>query len=293
VSLASAILITLRPRQWVKNLFVLAPLVFSKHLFDLAFALKAGVAAVAFCCLSGAVYAFNDVRDVAQDRQHPVKCRRPVAAGQLGESTALAVGAVLGLFALVVCGLVSVHLLAAASAYGALNLAYTLHLKRIAFVDVLVIASGFLLRVVAGALAIGVPVSPWLLACTALLASLLGFGKRAHELTQTSAADAPHATRASLAGYSAGALRWAMYALAAATSGAYALYTQDLRTVEFFGTRQLVWTLPFCAIGIARFLMLALWTPHDDSPTDAILRDPVFLVNILLWGGTVLFIIYR
>ncbi|RMH45358.1 MAG: decaprenyl-phosphate phosphoribosyltransferase [Deltaproteobacteria bacterium] len=287
---ASAILRTLRPRQWVKNAFVIAPLVFSRHLFDAAYAWRAAAATAAFCALSGAVYAFNDVRDVDQDRRHPLKRHRPIASGQLGERTALAVAAVLAAAALAVAAWLSIELLAVATAYGVANLAYSLRLKRIAFVDVAIIAAGFLLRVLGGAYAIHVPVSPWLLACTALLALMLGFGKRAHELA--AAGDGATATRAALAGYSLRTLRAAMYALAAATTTAYALYTLDARTVAFFGTRHLVWTTPFPAIGIARFLSLSLWHPRDESPTDAILRDPLFLVNLAAWGATVLAIIY-
>ena len=284
----------MRPRQWVKNLFVAAPLVFSKNLTDPAMAVRAAVALAAFCLLSGAVYAFNDIRDAEADRRHPRKRLRPVASGALGERAALAEAAVLATVALTACAALSWPLLAVAAGYLVNNLAYSLVLKRIAFVDVLLIAAGFLLRVLAGGLAIGVPVSPWLLACTGLLASLLGFGKRAHELIRAEVAEVEaHHTRASLAGYRVRHLRWAMTLLAVATTVAYGLYTQDHHTVAFFGTRALVVTLPFCLFGIARFAQLALWRASDDSPTDAILRDPAFLLNLAAWGATVVAIIYR
>jgi decaprenyl-phosphate phosphoribosyltransferase len=291
---ARAVLVTMRPRQWVKNLFVAAPLVFSKNLTDPALAARAGLALLAFCLLSGAVYAFNDVRDAEADRRHPSKRRRPIASGALGETAALVAAALLAGTALVACASLSWMLFAAAAGYLANNLAYSLALKKIAFLDVLLIAVGFLLRVMAGGLAIDVPVSPWLLACTGLLASLLGFGKRAHELLQAEAAaiDA-RTTRASLAGYRVRHLRWAMTLLAIATSAAYALYTQDHHTVSFFGTHALLFTLPFCLFGIARFAQLALWRGGDDSPTDAILRDPIFLLNLLGWAASVVAIIYR
>ena len=289
-----AILLTLRPQQWVKNLFVVAPLVFSKHLFDQTYVLRTTAATLVFCALSGAVYAFNDVRDAAADRVHPVKRRRPVAAGDLPKTTALLVAALLAMVALGGAALLSFRFAGAAIAYLGVNLAYSLWLKQVAFVDVLLIGGGFLLRVLGGALVIEVPPSPWLLVCTALLAMMLGFGKRAHELLLAlrSGREAA-ATRAALAGYRAATLRWALGGLALATCVAYAAYTQDDRTVEFFGTRQLVWTLPFCIFGIVRFLGLALWRPRVHSPTEAMLRDWAFLLNIALWGAAVLTIIYR
>lgn len=290
---ARAILVTLRPHQWVKNLFVVAPLVFSKHLFDGAFALRTAAAVAVFCALSGAVYAFNDVRDAAQDRQHPTKRFRPIAAGQLSENGALITAALLAAIALAGAIGLDWRLAAAAGTYGAMNLAYSIALKRIAFLDVLIIAAGFLLRVAAGAFAIAVPISPWLLACTGLLAALLGFGKRAHELLLAERAGLdPGATRTSLAGYSRATLKWSLAFLAGTTCATYAVYTQDSRTVEFFNTRELIWTLPFCILGIGRFLQLALWRPRPQSPTDAMLRDWKFLANIAIWGLVVLIIIY-
>jgi decaprenyl-phosphate phosphoribosyltransferase len=283
----------MRPSQWVKNLFVAAPLVFSKNLLDPDMALRVALALLAFCLLSGAVYAFNDVRDAEADRRHPKKRFRPIASGALSERFALVAAALLAGVALAGCAALSLPLLAVAAGYLVNNLAYTLALKRVAFLDVLLIAGGFLLRVWAGGLAIDVPVSPWLLACTGLLACLLGFGKRAHELMLAESSDRDaHETRPSLAGYRVRHLRWAMSLLAVATTGAYALYTQDGHTVSFFGTRALIFTLPFCLLGIVRFTQLALWRSGDDSPTDAILRDPAFLLNLGAWGAVVLAIIY-
>lgn len=293
MSTARAILVTLRPHQWVKNLFVVAPLVFSKHLFDAGFALHTAAAVAVFCALSGAVYAFNDVRDAVQDRQHPTKQFRPIAAGQLSETAALITAGALAAAALAGAFLLDWRLGAVASTYAVMNLAYSISLKRIAFVDVFIIAAGFLLRVAAGAFAIDVPISPWLLACTGLLASLLGFGKRAHELLLAERAGLdPRSTRTSLAGYSRGALKWSLAILAGATCATYAMYTQDQRTLEFFRTRELIWTLPFCILGIGRFLQLALWRPRPQSPTESMLRDWPFLINIVLWGVVVLIIIY-
>ena len=289
-----AVLATLRPRQWFKNSFVLAPLVFAKHLFDASYALRAIAAFAVFCALSGAVYAFNDVRDAAQDSEHPTKRRRPVAAGELSERAALVLAVLLAVSALFAGAALSLAFCTVAAGYLANNVAYTLLIKRIPFVDVLSIAGGFLLRVVAGAFAVGVVVSPWLLVCTGLIACLLGLGKRAHELSQARASDrAAATTRAALSGYRLGPLRAILIVLAVATMTAYALYTRDDRTVAFFVTEQLIWTTPFCVLGIGRFLQLALSGARDDSPTDTILRDPMFLLNLAAWGAAVVAIIYQ
>jgi 4-hydroxybenzoate polyprenyltransferase len=293
VSTARAILITLRPAQWVKNTFVAVPLVFSKHLFDTGYALRALAAVAAFCALSGAVYLLNDLRDAPEDRMHPLKKHRPIAAGTLGENTAIASALALAGVGLVGCLLLDWRVALLGGAYLVNNLGYSFGLKRVAFVDVLMIVAGFLLRVTAGAYAIAVDVSPWLLACTGLLAAMLGFGKRAHELLLAGAdARDPAATRPSLAGYDLRLLRVVMIVLAAATATAYALYTQDARTLHFFGTRQLIWTLPMALFGIFRFLQLALWRPRQHSPTDAVLRDWPSLLNLAIWAAAVVLIIY-
>ena len=275
---------TIRPHQWVKNVFVAAPLVFSRHLTDPAYVARTAVAVLAFCLLSGAVYAFNDVRDVEQDRAHPKKRHRPIAAGVLSERAALTSAAALAAVALGACMVIAWPLAGVAAGYLVQNVAYSLRLKHIAFVDVAVIASGFLLRVLAGAAAIAVPASGWLLLCTALLATLLGLGKRAHELSWAERAGHATQTRAALAGYRIPVVRVAMLVLALGTCGAYLAYTVDPHTIAFFGTDRLAYSTPFVVLGIVRFLGLALWWPKDDSPTEAMLRDPWFLAIL---GGAV------
>jgi 4-hydroxybenzoate polyprenyltransferase len=291
-----AVLKTLRPHQWVKNLFVAAPLVFAKHLLDAEYLWREAVAVAAFCALSGAVYAFNDVRDVEADRAHPTKRHRPIAAGRLSERAALILAAVLAIGAMGATVWLGGRTPIWAGAYLAVNLGYSMGLKRVAFVDVGLLAAGFLLRVLAGAAAIAVPASRWLLLCTALLAAFLGLGKRAHELAaaERGGRDARE-TRASLAGYRAPAVKAVMIALALATTAAYVLYTRSPHTIEFFGTSRLVWTAPFCALGVLRFAQLSIGRSHlgDDSPTDAMLRDWPFLLNLAGWAIAVLAIIYR
>lgn len=290
---ARAIVRTLRPHQWVKNLFVAAPLVFAKHLEEGDYLWRTAIAVAAFCALSGAVYAFNDVLDVEADRAHPRKRFRPIAAGQLGERSAIVLAVVLALAALGACLALSWQTAAWAAAYGVMNLAYSLKLKHVAFVDVLLISSGFMARVGAGGAAIAVEPSRWLLVCTGLLATYLALGKRAHELT-LAARDGREATstRAALAGYRLSWVRVGMGVLGAATIAAYVLYTVDEHTRTFFGTRELPWSAPFCAVGIGRFAWLALVKPGGDSPTDAMLRDPLFLLNLAAWAVVILVIVY-
>jgi 4-hydroxybenzoate polyprenyltransferase len=276
----------------VKNVFVAAALVFSRHLGDHVYVLRTVAAIAAFCMLSGAVYAFNDVRDVEEDRQHPTKKSRPIAAGQLSERAALTWAAIFALTALTGCALLSWKLALFALAYFVQNLAYSIKLKHIAFVDVLVIANGFLLRVLAGAAAINVPASRWLLLCTALLALFFGLGKRAHELAWVERSGGKAETRAALAGYNIPVIRVIMSVLLLVTSGAYLAYTVDPHTVEFFGTKNLPYSAPFVVFGLLRFMSLALWWPKADPPTEAMLKDPWCLLDFVAATATVLYIIY-
>jgi 4-hydroxybenzoate polyprenyltransferase len=282
----------MRPRQWVKNVFVAAPLVFSRHLGNPAYVVRSALAVLAFCALSGAVYAFNDVRDAEADRAHATKRFRPIAARELSERAALIWAGILALGSLAGSLALSWELGGIAALYLAQNLAYSLGLKKVAFVDVALIASGFLLRVLAGATAIAVPASRWLLLCTALLALFLGLGKRGHELTWAARTQRANTTRAALAGYRIEVVRITMIVLAVLTCAAFVVYTLWPHTIEFFGTERLVYVSPFVVLGVVRFLILALWRPGDDSPTDAMLRDPWFLLDLAGASAMTLYAIY-
>ncbi len=286
-----ALVRTLRPHQWVKNVFVAAALVFSKHLTDTEYALRTALAFAVFCALSGAVYTFNDVRDIEADRAHPTKQRRPIASGQITERTALTMAAVLSLAALTGAFVLDWRLGVVSAAYAIQNVAYSIKLKHVAFLDVGLIASGFLLRVLAGAFAIDVPASEWLLLCTALLALFLGLGKRAHELAWAERSGQATATRAALAGYKLGVVKLLLYVLGVLTCGAFAAYTL-LGAPGVFGTDRLIWSTPFVAVGIVRYLWLALWRPRDESPTEAMLRDPLCLIDFALATAAMIYLIY-
>jgi 4-hydroxybenzoate polyprenyltransferase len=293
IGLVGALVRTIRPRQWVKNVFVGAPLVFGRHLGDPQYVLRAAIAALAFCALSGAVYAFNDVRDAEADRRHPTKRHRPIAAGELSERAALTWTAVLAAGALAGCVALGWRLAIIAGLYLVQNLVYSLGLKKIAFIDIGLIASGFLLRVLAGAAAIAVPASRWLLLCTVLLALFLGLGKRGHELAWAKRTENAAATRAALAGYRIEVVKVAMIALAVVTCAAFVAYTLMPHTIEFFGTDELVYVAPFVVLGVIRFLILALWRASDESPTDAMLSDRWFLLDLAAATATTLYVIYR
>jgi decaprenyl-phosphate phosphoribosyltransferase len=293
MSAAAALIRTLRPRQWLKNVFVATPLVFARHLTEPPYVVRTALAVFAFCILSGAVYTFNDVRDVEADRLHPTKRRRPIAAGELTERAALVWSGVLASTALATCYLLDWRCGVIATIYFAQNVAYSVKLKQIAFLDVALIAIGFLLRVLAGAAAIDVRASRWLLLCTALLATFLGLGKRAHELAWAERKGEVGETRAALAGYRMPVVRALMLVIAVATCAAYVAYTLSSHTIEFFHTDRLIFTAPFVALGILRFLFLALWAPKDDPPTEAMLRDPLSLLDLAAAAAAVVYIIYK
>ncbi|HLL22846.1 MAG TPA: UbiA family prenyltransferase, partial [Kofleriaceae bacterium] len=226
------------------------------------------------------------------DRAHPNKQHRPIAAGALSERAALIWAGCLAAGALAAAFVLDWRLGAYAAAYVTQNVLYSVKLKHFAFVDVSLIASGFILRVLAGAAAIDVVASHWLVICTALLALFLGLGKRAHELAWAERTGQVATTRAALSGYRIPVVRLAMLVLAVATVVAYVLYTFDERTVSVFGTDRLFYSAPFVALGILRFLFLALWWPKDESPTEAMLKDPWFLLDLVAAVSTILYIIY-
>lgn len=279
-----------RPHQWVKNLFVAAPLVFAQLMYDPQALVRTCLAVLCFCLLSSAVYLLNDVVDVEKDRAHPLKRFRPVASGALPLGTAKLAAAVCAVGSLAAGLWLNWQFAAVGAGYLLLNLAYSFGLKRVPFVDVGCIALGFLLRVLGGAFAIPVPPSGWLLACTLLLAALLGFGKRAHELRV--AGERGGIQRDVLEAYHPKVLKSLLIILAGLTVITYAAYTQSPHALTYFGTRSLVITVPFAAFGIYRFLRIAGGKVDAESPTESMLKDRLFLLNLILYAGTIVFVIY-
>jgi len=281
----------MRPHQWIKNLFVVAPLVFSKHLLDEHYVLWAVVAFLLFGLLSGSVYLVNDIFDIDKDRAHPKKCQRPIPSGKLPLPVARTAAAMLIIAALAGAIFLGLRFFSCATAYLVLNLTYSLALKHIPFVDVLSIAGGFMLRVQAGGFAIGVLPSPWLMICTFVLAAFLGFGKRTHELATAGERKAA-AQRAVLSKYKLSHLKVILWIMAGCTTLAYVLYTISPQTQAFFGTDRLLYTTPFAALGVIRFLRLVSNRASADSPTDEMLHDWPFMANLVTWGVATMLIIY-
>jgi len=282
---------TVRPHQWVKNVFVLAPVVFAKEIFDPTLLWRASAAFFAFCLLAGAVYTMNDLADVEADRQHPVKRFRPIASGRVPATWArvLIVGLVVGV--LIGSALRSWAFFAAAAAYFILNVGYSFKLKHVAYLDVSCIAAGFVLRVMGGGYATQIQVSYYLLACTALLALFLGFGKRRHELALAKARGGK--TRAALESYSARGIDVALTVTAVATVAIYLAYTLDPHTQEFFKTEWLWPSSAFVVLGVWRFLFLVRSRPRAESPTQEMLKDGPFVGIVLMWVVLVMWVVYH
>ncbi|MDP2702925.1 MAG: decaprenyl-phosphate phosphoribosyltransferase, partial [Candidatus Rokubacteria bacterium] len=276
-------------RQWVKNLFVFAGVIFSQQL--LTPRVWPALAAFAiFCGLSGAIYLFNDVADVDKDRLHPSKRLRPVASGALPIGAAIGFGVLLLAGCLAAAFRLSPAFGLVALAYGTLLTAYSVWLKHLVILDVLTVAAGFVLRAVAGAVAVDVEISGWLLICTILIALFLTLGKRRHEyrsLTGDAAAQRP--IRAE---YSEGFLDQMISVVTASTVTTYALYTMSPETVAKFHTRLLPLTLPFVLYGIFRYLYLLYRRDLGDNPSDLLVTDRGLLLDALLWMVTTLAIIY-
>jgi len=285
-----AVLESLRPRQWVKNLFVFGGLLFGQQLFYPPAVWAALAAFVVFCGLSGAIYLLNDVADRDKDRLHPDKRMRPIASGRLSVRVALIAAAVLIVSGLAAAVWVSRPFALVALAYVVLLSAYSAWLKHVVIVDVLVVAIGFVLRAAAGALAIGVAISGWLLICTILLALFLALGKRRHEVLTLEGSAARH--RPILAEYSAGLLDQMIAVVTASTVTAYALYTMSPETVAKFHTSLLPATLPFVLYGVFRYLYLLYHRQLGGNPSDMVVRDRALVLNTLLWLIVVLLIIY-
>jgi 4-hydroxybenzoate polyprenyltransferase len=286
---ALALLELLRPRQWVKNAFVLVGLLFG-HAWSSAHMVWAALGTtLAFCLASGAVYALNDARDAEQDRGHPDKRLRPVARGAVSPAQAVALAAVVAAASLTLAAWVDGRAAGVIAAYLALSGAYSLGLKRVPVLDVVVIAAGFMLRLLAGTLGIGIAPSNWLLACGFLLTLFLGFAKRRAELARLDEGAGKH--RAVLEDYSAGFLDQAILLCAAGMVAAYAWYTLAPETARLHGTGRLVLTLPWVLLGTLRYLYRLRRRGGGGDPAEELLRDPVLAASVAGWLATVLWLI--
>lgn len=284
-----------RPWQWSKNGILFAGLIFSRHLLDPGYALRAAAAALVFCLASSAIYAINDVLDLERDRVHPDKRDRPLPAGRLTPGAALGFAAALLAVATAVGIWLGPQFLIALGVFVALNVAYSVRLKHMVILDVMMIALSFVTRAAAGVLALRpldphIEISPWLFVCTLFLALFLGYGKRRHELNLLDEQAAGH--RTTLGEYSE---RFLDQLIAIVTSGtliAYAIYTVAPGTVSRFHSPNLVLTIPFVVYGVFRYLYLIQQRGEGGNPSRILYRDLPLLVTILLWLVTASLVIY-
>ena len=281
----------MRPRQWSKNVFVLAGIVFAGRLFEARAELRVLACFALFCAASSAVYLANDVADRAIDAHHPLKRTRPIASGRLSPALAIAASAVLMLVALAGTALLNRATLAVTAAYLASTLAYSLGLKRAFLLDVMIVAAGFVLRAVAGASCIEAELSPWLLVCSFLLALFLALGKRRAELVLLGQNATDH--RVALGSYSLPLVDSWLTALAGASIVSYALYTQSPRTVEHFGTTNLLYTVPFVIYALFRYQHHVVRQDAGGDPGSLLLQDPGLWISLLAWAITAAVVIYR
>jgi len=287
---ASDIIKTLRPKQWIKNLFVFAPLVFSVQFLNSSSVLAATQAFFSFCLVSGALYTMNDLFDIEEDRRHPVKRNRPLASGRLTKRTAIVTLVICLLAGLALAFTLNLPFLLIVLGYIVLQLLYSPWLKHVVIIDIFAVAAGFLLRVIGGAVAIRVAISSWLLICTTLLALFLSMTKRRHEYFLLPGEAASH--RPVLNEYSPYLLDQMISVVTASTLIAYCLYTVSEETIAKFHTRNLILTTPFVLYGIFRYLYLVHQKNQGSTPEELVIKDKPLLVDIILWIISVAVILY-
>lgn len=281
----------LRPTQWLKNVFLFAPLIFSKHLFELTYFWREMLAFAGFCLVSSIVYVINDIADREADKLHPIKRNRPFASGLLRFSEVVVVLLVLLALVISLTPYLNLHFWYTIALYGFLNLAYSFWLKQVVIVDVFIIAAGFMLRVIAGVFAIEVVISSWLILCTLFISVFLAVSKRRGELMLNVATDS-YASRPVLKQYDVAFMDQIMTVAASGMAISYALYTVAERTVTIYGTENLIFTTVFVLFGIFRYIFLMRGRKTDDNPMHLLLSDVPLVVNILLWFLACVFIIY-
>lgn len=280
----------LRPSQWIKNGVVLAGLIFSGKAGATGLVEMSLLALAAFCFLSSAVYVLNDLIDRERDRAHPLKKNRPIAAGRISTGTAGALFLIMGLIGMVISFLINTNVLIVSICYVLLMVFYTFWLKNIVIIDVMTLAGGFVLRALAGAVAIDVEFSSWLLIATFVLALFLGLGKRRHELILLEANASEH--RRSLEKYSPYLLDQLIGVVTASAVITYLFYTLSADVSAKLGTNYLFVTVPFVIYGIFRYLYLVHKEERGGSPTTLLLTDKPLLIDVLLWLATVIIILY-
>jgi len=277
------ILISLRIKQWVKNIFIFAPMIFSLHMFQPAYIQRSLLAFFLFSLVTGGIYIFNDILDRGHDRLHPVKQNRPIASGRLSAPVAgLAAFALLAGVLLLIARF-NREFFVIAVLYIGLNILYSLFLKSVVIIDTMVIALGFVLRIMIGGAVNHVVVYPWILITTFLLAIFLALIKRRQEFLKIQSLHPEQLTRKTLQSYNLGMLDQMISIATATTLISYIMYVLSLDVQQKFHTSKLYYTVPFVIFGIFRYLFLAYSKGEGESPTDIIYSDLPFTLNIILW----------
>lgn len=281
---------SLRPKQWTKNLFMFAGLLFSKNIFNPPLLFKVTGAFFIFCLLAGSIYILNDLADLEEDRRHPLKRLRPIASGRLKPIQATAALMIFVIFSLTLSYRLSFSFFMVTVSYLLLQVAYSFWLKHIVILDVLVVAGGFFLRVIAGAVVAEVEMSSWLFICTIFLSLFLTLSKRRYDLAEIGAKAQEH--RKVLGEYSSHLLDQMISMITASTLVAYALYTMSEETVKKFGTKNLIFTIPFVLYGIFRYLYLIYQKGKGGNPENILITDMPIMVDIVLWVVAIGLILY-
>jgi len=282
---------TIRPHQWVKNVFIFTALIFSEHLFEQVYLLKTFYAFLIFSFVSGCVYIFNDIVDYEKDKVHPIKAKRPIASDQLPRVTALIFAIILLSSSLSFAYVIRIDFFIILLVYLTINFFYTIKLKEIILIDVFSIASGFILRVVSGAVIINVPISRWFIVCTLALALFLGFAKRRHEVVLLGKAGTGH--RLVLAEYSRRFLDQIITILSTSIIVSYLLYTIDPDTIYKFGTDRLIFTSIFVFYGVFRYMYLIDKNRGTGDPSKVVFTDPGIAISVALWFISSIALIYK
>ena len=285
----TALLVTLRPNHWIKNLFVFAPLVFSGRFTHIDMCLKATLVFISFCMASSAVYIINDICDRHEDRHHPMKKLRPIASGAIPPNTAILLSAILIVLGLALAFFLNHFVFHIVLLYVLINIAYSLIIKHIAILDVMTISAGFVLRIIGGGMSISVVPSYWLILCTVMISIFLGFTKRRVELLSVNIKQ--NNSRPVLKDYSISFLDQVIPMVTGATILAYALYTVDEHTLMVLGTRAMLLTLPFVIYGLLRYIYIIYHLKLCADPTENLIRDIPTIINLVLWVVTSLIVV--
>ncbi len=279
----------MRPHQWVKNTFVFIGLLFGHAWHDPHLVMQAVIAFAAFCLVSSAIYTLNDIVDIEQDKQHPKKSKRPLASGSVSISAAILLAAILGTLGLVLAYAASQTVLIILIGYALMNVAYSLKLKHVVILDVFVIATGFMLRILAGTLGIGIPPSQWLLLCGLMVTLFLGFTKRRAEIIALAEDKTAH--RKVLEQYSPVLLDKMIGITASGVIMSYSLYTMNAETIRIHGTANLIYTVPFVMYGVFRYIYLLHHQNRGGDTAHDLVRDPHMLIVVGAWVLTTLLLI--